>query len=396
MSDNRDLVSTIFFRLLGLLSSFGLVILSTQLLGATGRGYISLLIADSALIAILTNILSGSSAMFHMHKFDEGKVFTTAMIWILFSSLICTSIIYLIQPINFFLLFWLSFSLSFHSLISNQLFVNQKFFKGNLLGLIVQFLFFIVLLLFWILGVEISWQNYFYIQIVIWIFLSIFFIGKIKIDFLNVSELKEIATYGFRNELSYIFQFLSYRVSYFIIYYELGVNDLGVFGVCIILAESTWVISKSVSTVSYSKQIVDVLESESIKRTNRFASISFYLTLLVIVVIWFIPDQLITSIFSKEFGNLKVLFLVLSPGILAIAVTNIFGHYFAAKNRQGILILKSFIGFLCSLILTPVFIKLYHFWGAALAMSVSYLVSSVILVFAYIKEIRMNKNSLLY
>ena len=396
MSDNRDLVSTIFFRLLGLLSSFGLVILSTQLLGATGRGYISLLIADSALIAILTNILSGSSAMFHMHKFDEGKVFNTAMIWILFSSLICTSIIYLIQPINFFLLFWLSFSLSFHSLISNQLFVNQKYFIGNLLGLIVQLLFFIVLLLFWILGVEISWQNYFYIQIVIWIFLSSFFIGKIKIDFLNVSELKEIATYGFRNELSYIFQFLSYRVSYFIIYYELGVNDLGVFGVCIILAESTWVISKSVSTVSYSKQIVDVLESESIKRTNRFASISFYLTLLVIVVIWFIPDQLITSIFSKEFGNLKVLFLVLSPGILAIAVTNIFGHYFAAKNRQGILILKSFIGFLCSLILTPVFIKLYHFWGAALAMSVSYLVSSVILVFAYIKEIRMNKNSLLY
>ena len=128
MSDNRDLVSTIFFRLLGLLSSFGIVILSTQLLGATGRGYISLLIADSALIAILTNILSGSSAMFHMHKFDEGKVFTTAMIWILFSSLLCTSIIYLIQPINFFLLFWLSFSLSFHSLISNQLFVNQKFF----------------------------------------------------------------------------------------------------------------------------------------------------------------------------------------------------------------------------------------------------------------------------
>jgi O-antigen/teichoic acid export membrane protein len=117
---------------------------------------------------------------------------------------------------------------------------------------------------------------------------------------------------------------------------------------------------------------------------------------LVIVVIWFIPDQLITSIFSKEFGNLKVLFLVLSPGILAIAVTNIFGHYFAAKNRQGILILKSFIGFLCSLILTPVFIELYHFWGAALAMSVSYLVSSVILVFAYIKEIRTNKNSLLY
>jgi len=89
MSDNRDLVSTIFFRLLGLLFSFGIVILSTQLLGATGRGYISLLIADSALIAILTNILSGSSAMFHMHKFDEGKVFTTAMIWILFSSLLC-------------------------------------------------------------------------------------------------------------------------------------------------------------------------------------------------------------------------------------------------------------------------------------------------------------------
>lgn len=394
MSDNRDLITTIFFRLFGLLSSFGLVILSTHLLGASGRGYISLIIADSALIAILTNILSGSSAMFYMHKFGEGKVFTTALIWVFLSSLICTSIIYLIQPLSFLLLFWLSFSLSFHSLVSNKLFVHQKYFKGNVLGLIVQFSFLIVLFLFWIFGIEISWQEYFYIQISIWIFLSFFFIERVKIDYLNFSELKQIATYGLRNELSYIFQFLSYRVSYFIIYYELGVSDLGVFGVCIILAESTWVISKSVSSVSYSKQIVDLKQSESIKRTNRFASISFYLTFLVIVFIGLIPNQLFTFIFSKEFGNLKSLFLVLSPGILSIAVTNIFGHYFAAKNRQGILIFKSFIGFLCSLILTPLLIEFYRFHGAAFAMTVSYLVSSVILFYAYIKDVRAYKKSL--
>lgn len=388
MSDNKDLVSTIFFRILGLLFSFGLVILSSHLLGATGRGYISLLIADSALIAILTNILSGSSAMFYMHKFDEAKVFTTAFVWILLTSLVCSAITNIIQPTSFFLLFCLSFSLSFHSLVSNQLFVNQQFFKGNLLGFIVQFLFFLILFLLWIIGIEISWKNYFFVQILIWFSLPIFFIRKVKIEFLNFSEIKKIASYGFRNELSYIFQFLSYRVSYFIIYYDLGVSDLGVFGVCIILAESIWVISKSVSSVAYSKQIIEVIEGESIKRTNRFALISFYLTSIVILVVWFIPDQFITFIFSKEFGNLKALFLVLSPGILAIAVTNIFGHYFAAKNQQRILIVKSFIGFLCSLILTPIFIEYYHFWGAALAMSISYTVSSLILMYAYLKELR--------
>lgn len=386
MSDRKDLMATLVSRIIGLLSMFGIVTLSTQILGASGRGYISLLIADSALIAIFSNILSGSSAMFFLHKFGENKVFWTAFFWIVFSSLSCTLIVSLFQPVDFILLFFLSFSLSFNTLISNQLFANQQYLKGNILGLIVQMLFFLTLMFCSIVKINLTWEIYFQIQIFIWLILSAFFIKKLKFGILNFSELIEISKYGFRNELSYIFQFLSYRISYFFIYYKLGISDLGVFGVGIILAESIWVISKSVSSVSFAKQIIDNEEAKSINRTNKFALFSLYSSVLAILIVAVIPNYIFTLVFSKEFIGLKEIFLVMGPGILAIAVTNVFGHYFAAKNRQGVLILKSLIGFLVALILTPLLIDIYNLWGAALAMSISYITSSIVLLYAYFKN----------
>jgi O-antigen/teichoic acid export membrane protein len=76
----------------------------------------------------------------------------------------------------------------------------------------------------------------------------------------------------------------------------------------------------------------------------------------------------------------------LAPGVLAIAVTNIYGHFFAAENNQRILLKKSIVGFIVSLILTPLFITNYGILGATAAMSISYLVSSLVLLLAFSKR----------
>jgi O-antigen/teichoic acid export membrane protein len=189
--------------------------------------------------------------------------------------------------------------------------------------------------------------------------------------------------YGWRNELSYMFQFLSYRISYFFIFHELSVSDLGVFGVMVIFAESIWVASRSISMVLFAKQLDDKGELAGLHRAQRFAKYSLWFSLMGVLLILLIPDFLITSIFSHEFSSSKLIFLILAPGILAIAVSTVYGHFFAAENNQTILLKKSIAGFIVSLILTPLLIYKYGILGATAAMSISYVVSSVILILAF-------------
>ncbi|MFM8241543.1 MAG: hypothetical protein ACKN86_01960, partial [Crocinitomicaceae bacterium] len=185
MRDRKELISTLSSRLLAMASSFGLVMISSLLLGAEGRGYISLTITDAALVAIFSNILSGSSAMFYLHKISQGKVFYTALLWIIVCSFIGSGILSLIHTSPFLLLFLLCMALSFHSLIFNQLFANQKFIQGNVLTVLVQFTFLAGLLPFLIFKWSINWEMYFVFQISIWFIVSLIFLKPLKIEFVD-------------------------------------------------------------------------------------------------------------------------------------------------------------------------------------------------------------------
>jgi len=388
MKDRKELLSTLLSRLLVLVSSFGLVLISSILLGAEGRGNLSLTITDAALVAIFSNILSGSSAMFYLNKLSEGKVFYTAFLWILVCSSIGGGLLSLIHSTPFLLLFLLSVALSFHALVFNQLFASQRFVKGNVLTILVQVTFFLTLLSFWIFDFSLHWEMYFVLQILIWFTVSLIFLTPSKIDVVSFSELKAIFTYGFKNELSFFFQFLSYRTSYFFVFYYLGLSSLGVFGVMVIIAESVWIISKSFSSVAFAKQLQDEDISVSIQRINYYLNLSFLLSFFALLILLLIPENWYNLIFTREFLGLKEILWVVSPGILAMSGSTVIGHFFAAHKQQRVLIYKSLVGVLVTLILTPVMLNFYGIWGAALAMSISYLVSSFILFGAYYATIK--------
>jgi O-antigen/teichoic acid export membrane protein len=386
MSDKRDIKTTMTSKVIGLMASFVLVILSTKIWGAEGRGYLSILLADAALIGVFSNIFAGSSAMFYLNKFGQSKVFFSSVFWIILTSLVGSLILTFFQPLNFWLLSSLSFAISFHTLVVNQLYVNQNFGKANLLSILVQLLFVISIFIFWHYEILFSWEIYFVAQIISSILFSLFFVNFNFKGCLTRVELLAMFHFGWKNELSYLFQFLSYRISYFYIYHELSISDLGVFGVIVIFAESIWVASRSISTVLFAKQLEEKGELEGLKRTEKFANYSFWISLTGIFFIMLIPDSFIIKFLAKEFSSTKLIFSILAPGILAIAVTNIHGHFFAAENNQLILIKKSVAGFLVAIVLTPLFIYEYGLIGATMSMSLSYLVSSAVLLVAFYKR----------
>jgi len=114
----------------------------------------------------------------------------------------------------------------------------------------------------------------------------------------------------------------------------------------------------------------------------------------MLVVLAIIPSEVFGFVFGKDFSTIKQLLFFLMPGILSIAVSNVYGHYFAALNQMRVLIVKSTIGLVFTVVLSIILIPLWSLTGACIVTSVSYLSSSVYLLIAFYKSKSVPENRL--
>lgn len=95
--------------------------------------------------------------------------------------------------------------------------------------------------------------------------------------------------------------------------------------------------------------------------------------------IMIIPSQVYEFIFGKEFRDTKEIMLLLSPGIFAIAVSDMVGHYFSGMRDLKILNIKSIAGLAVTVVLSFIMIPRWGILGACIATTSSYFVSALLL-----------------
>jgi len=389
---SRETIFTIITRLVVLITNFALVVISTRLWGDEGRGLIVLIITDVSIIVILNNITSGGTLAFHTPKLDRNKIFSIAFTGMLLTSLIGAVAFAFIQGFGYFqflfviaLLISLATTTTFHWLGKKDI----KFY--NLFTLLppVLILAFLLILyyLFQITNVEVFFYSYYLSYISVWIIGLFSVFRKSRFYYSpDINTAKRVITYGLKSELSYFIQFLNYRLAYYFISAWLGLALLGIFSIAIAITEAVWVISKSISAIHYSNIINTNHPLQRIKMTEKAALNSFVISLLAIIVLFFIPESLFTLIFGNDFTNVKILTIYLFPGIIAIAVSNIYGHYFSGIGKMRILIVKSSIGLIATAIFLFLLLKKYGLSGACLTLDIAYIASSVYLYLMFQKE----------
>ena len=175
-------------------------------------------------------------------------------------------------------------------------------------------------------------------------------------------------------------------MTYFFIASWLGLSKLGLFSVSVAIAEAVWIISKSISAIHYSKILNTQSSSLRIALTKKAAVNSFVLTVIALIVLFLIPEQFFAFMFGAEFSSVKELTIYLSPGILAIAVSNIYGHYFSGLGKMRILIVKSSLGLITTIFLIFVLLKDFELIGACIIFNFTYIISSIYLYVAFRKE----------
>ena len=389
---SRETIFTIVTRFVVLITNFALVMISTHFWGDEGRGLIALIIADISIIVILNNVTAGGTLAFHTPKFDRDKIFSIAYPGVLITTITGAVIFSFIQGFDYFqYLFVIALLISFATTTSIYWLGKKNIKLYNLFTLLPPVLILVFLLILYFLfkktNVEVFFYAYYLSYGTVWLtgLFSVFKNSRFKFRFdFNIS--RSIVIYGFKSELSYFIQFLNYRLSYYFISAWLGLALLGIFSVAIAITEAVWVVSKSISAIHYSNIINSNNPVERIRMTEKAALNSFAVSLLALIVLFFIPESVFTFVFGDDFAGVKTLTIYLFPGIIAVAVSNIYGHYFSGTGKMRVLIIKSSTGLVATAVFLFLLLKKYELTGACITLDIAYLTSSVYLFIMFLKE----------
>ena len=387
-----NIIQTIAGKSVVLILNFAVVVFSTRLWGTEGRGVIALFMANLGLIASVTNIFTSSSVSYYLLKYGLSKLILQAYLWVFIVSVIAGVVFHIYDhttPAVF--LFIVAVLLGFTAFHSSVFIGDQQIEYFNLVT-VIQPVFLLAVMLLYHYFIEKSYFAYFYGMIAS--YALVFVICKIvtgktygKLFYhLDKSVIKNTFLYGWQIELSNFLQFFNYRLSFYFLNYFLGTASVGVFSVGIALSEAIWVVSRSISLVLYSNVVKQGDTEDSRNETRVTAKYSLFISLLCLVVVLCLPKQVFTFVFGEGFEGVKQVILILSPGILAIAVSNVYGHYFSALGKTKIWILKSAVGVVVTVVLSVWLIPALHVTGACIVNASSYIISSIILFWFFYRK----------
>jgi len=390
---SRNTTHTIISKFIILLANFGLVVFTTRIWGSEGRGEIALVIANVSIISIFSNIFCGSTVAYHAPRIQRNSLIGLSLTGALIISLCGALIFSLLFEFRYFLpLFLIAFLLSLTTSFSSYWLGTNNITDYNLLTLLVPLLILATLLAFYFIF-RINSLNAIYLAYYSGICIALIFAVTLlsKQEAFNFPEMsftavKSVLKYGINNEFNSLLQFLNYRLSYYFIIKLLGISDLGIFSVAVAVSEAVWIISRSMSAIHFSNVINTVDQIKNRNETVAFAKQSFLISLIVLVVAVLLPEPVYRLVFGEEFGDVKKLIIYLLPGVVAISVSNLFGHYFAGSGKLRILTYKSLIGLCTTIIILPFLIKQYQLTGVCIALNVSYILSSLYLWLTFRKE----------
>jgi len=388
----NNIIQTLAGKSAILLLNFAVVVLSTRLWGTEGRGAIALFMANLALISSVTNIFTGSSVSYFLSKHGLSKLILQAYLWVFAVAVILGIVFHIYDhatPSVF--LFIVAVLVGFTAFHSSVFIGEQRIGYYNLIT-VVQPVFQVGAMLLFYFWIEKSYFAYFYGMILS--YLLVFVICKIltgkthdKISYhTEKSAIKDTFLFGWQIELSNFLQFFNYRLSFYFLAYFLGSASVGVFSIGVAISEAIWVVSRSISLVQYSNVVKQGNTKDSRDETKITAKYSFLISLFCLALVLCLPKQVFSFVFGSGFEGVKQVIALLSPGILAMAISNVYGNYFSAIGKAKILILKAAIGVVFTVGLSFWLIPTLQIQGACIVNASSYIVSSMFLFWFFYRK----------
>lgn len=392
------ILNTFGTRALSAIINLLIAVLLSQYLGPEGKGVQSLVITTITFILVFANLVGGATLVYLIPRHKPSLLIVPSYVWTLLMSAISFGILHLFNLVDpEFILHVCSLSLlnSFTNIHTSILIGKEKINTSNLINLVQPVGLILSLgtffLIFNLSGVMVYIYSL-YISFGIALLISLIFYlrccGRIRLkglqSYLAISG--EMIRFGILNQVAHITQMLSFRMSFYVLDHFHGEAAVGVYSNGISLAESIWLIAKSISLVQYARIANTDNRKEAASLTVRLIKFSLAASLLILVPMLCLPGSFYGFLFGEGFEGTRMVIWSLAAGVLVYNFSILIGHYYSGTGRYYVNAITSSIGLLASLILYYTLIPAYSLNGAGWATSLSYLVTSAILVIWFRKE----------
>jgi O-antigen/teichoic acid export membrane protein len=394
----KYILTTFFTRIFIAASNLFIAILLSNYIGAAGRGEQSLIITLITFIIIISSVIGSSSISYLLPRFPFITLVVPSVVWVI---LISTASYFVLPRLNLVPsaftgdVCFLSLMLAVMNLNTAILISKQRINAANWVGFLQAFMIIAILLVYFIFLQQKTIRVYI---IALYIgygsalglstFLILRYFREIQREPLEKYQVafKKLAILGFFNQTAIFTQLLSFRLSYYILDANFGKEMVGVYANAVSIAESVWLIGRSIATVQGAKIVNSHDTGFSIDLTSRMNRINLLISIVLLLILSFIPDSWYVWIFGEEFTGINRMIWFLAPGILFFGIVLIVGYYFSSTGKHHVNALASTAGLVVTLILGFTIIPLWNSSGAAITATVSYAITALIILFFFARE----------
>ena len=377
----RPVIGTIATRLVVTAANLLVIMIAGHTLGTVGLGEISLIVLGITFIMLLNNVVGGGALVYLVPRHPLRQLLAPAYGWALATAAVAWGLLHLLPlvPDRYVShVVVLALLQSLYTVHFGFLLGRQRIRSYNLI-VTVQAL--VLLAAFVALVALRPGSDVMAYVLASYASFGITLVLSAVLALRGEAPPSERATEGvwrslFRHggliQVANLLQLLNYRLAYYLIEAFRGTGALGLYAVANQLAESAWLAPKSLGMVLYSRlsNTAEADRQRDLTLTVTKAAVAF--AVAVVLVLLLVPEPLFALLFGKEVRGLPPLVLLLAPGIVAMAASQAFSHYFSGVGRNLHNAVGSAIGLVVTLAAGSHLIPAHGLEGAAMTASMAY------------------------
>jgi O-antigen/teichoic acid export membrane protein len=396
-------VVTLVLKLVSAGLSLAMLMITSQLIGTEGRGYVSLFQTTVQIAVIIGGVVGGPALNLVLNPQSSKQLVSKTLLVCYGWSMVAAVLTLTFATLQGGLLTDRLPLLYLACVVSSALSVNVVYLLGNgrlLLHSYINIMVVGMTGLFFVGGalwLEPS-ANIFILGFTIANVACFAYTGLLILGFYSrgvsdqftIIEMRKIffniLGKGVIAQVNGLLLFFIFRVGFYIIGYSGDINSLGAYSTAILLCDSVWILAGALAIVTYSRALANEPDDTLINGIVRYLKISAIFSMLSMIVLNLLPASLYITVLGPDFAGLQSFILPISPGSVAASMLTILIHFYAAKGRY-ILCFKVLLGaFITSSVGCVFLIPSFGAPAAGVASSAGAVLSMLILLIIFLRE----------
>jgi O-antigen/teichoic acid export membrane protein len=195
--------------------------------------------------------------------------------------------------------------------------------------------------------------------------------------------LREQLGFGTRSVPGQFAERLQFRADSFIVNLFAGVRQTGIYSVTSGLAETLWYIPNSLGIVMFSRAVDPQADTGGVAAALTRGTVA--VTLVAAVPAFLLGPYVAKALYGSQFADAGVALRFILPGVVAYSVVAILSRYLSGRGRPGTTTLILVSGLATNVIANLLLVPRLGINGAALASSISYILTAALTLSAFVR-----------